>query len=308
MKIVLEKILRNPDRSFATLDKRARAFDGRFHFHPEIEITLIESSSGRRVVGDSIETFAPGDLVLLGANLPHQYVSDAAAADVDHVAVAKVIQFTPDFLGDDFFRLPEFSAVATLLKRSTRGLKFGGDANDEPRQLIRQVFAASGSKRLLRLLELLDALARARDATPIASAGYLGKISSREGDTIDNALQYLNKNFDERITLDDLCRHLHVSPATCNRLFQKSIGRSFKTALIDLRIGHACRQLLETDQSILDIAYASGFSNLSNFNRRFKESKGRSPRAYRDLLKRDDREPAQPPTSARDSNRRSASR
>src|SRR4051812_31891107 len=99
MKIVYEKVVPDTDTSFATVDKRAAAFDGRFHFHPEVEITLIESSSGRRVVGDSIETFEPGDLVLLGDNLPHQYVSNPASRRT--VAAAKVIQFRPDFMGND---------------------------------------------------------------------------------------------------------------------------------------------------------------------------------------------------------------
>jgi AraC-like DNA-binding protein len=285
MKIRFEKILRKPDSSFATLDKRARAFDGRFHFHPEIEITLIESSSGRRVVGDSIERFAPGDLVLLGPNLPHQYVSDRAARN-GALASAKVIQFTRDFMGQGFAQIPEFAAVERLLKQSTRGLKFSGRTIHVVRQLIAQIFSASAATaRLLLLLELLDTLARARHVAPIASAAYVGNITSREGDTIDNALQYLNRHFTERVTLNDLCQYLHVSPATCNRLFQKSIGRSFKTALIEIRTSHASRRLLETDESVLDIAYSSGFTNLSNFNRRFKEAKGQTPRAYRDLLK-----------------------
>ena len=105
MKIVYEKILRKADSSFAIVDKRAPAFDGRFHFHPEVEITLIESSSGRRVVGDSIESFAPGDLVMLGENLPHQYLSDPASRGT--VAAAKVIQFRPDFAGEPARRLRE---------------------------------------------------------------------------------------------------------------------------------------------------------------------------------------------------------
>jgi len=109
MKIVFEKVARSPDRSFATVDKRARAFDGRFHFHPEIEITLIESSSGRRVVGDSIEPFAPGDLVMLGPNLPHQYVSDPPSSDT--IAAAKVIQFAPDW-GDKLSKQVHFNEAS----------------------------------------------------------------------------------------------------------------------------------------------------------------------------------------------------
>jgi AraC-like DNA-binding protein len=280
MKIVFEKVVRKPDSSFAIVDKRAPAFDGRFHFHPEIEITLIECGTGRRVVGDSIESFAPGDLVLLPPNLPHQYVSDPASRDA--IAMAKVMQFRPDFMGDELLRLPEFSAVQTLLlRRSTRGLRFGGRTLAQARQLIAKIFAASGSKRLLLLLELLDTLARASQAAPIASSGYLCKISSREGDTIDNALRYLNENFTDRVTLNDLCKHLHVSPATCNRLFQKSIGRSFKTALIEMRTSYAARQLLETKQSVLNVAYSSGFTNLSNFNRHFRKWKGLTPRTFR---------------------------
>jgi len=283
MKIVFEKVLPKAGSSFAILDKRARAFDGRFHFHPEIEITLIESSSGRRVVGDSIETFTPDDLVLLGQNLPHQYVSHPAPSET--MAAAKVIQFRPDLLGERWLDLPEFHRIASMLARSRRGLKFSDQTIAKARQLIGQIFTAAASRRLLLLLELLNLLAQDNLASPIASAGYLCTISSRQGDTIDAALQYLNNNYTEPVTSQDLCHRLHVSSATCNRLFRKSIGRSFKSALIEIRISHACRLLLETDRSIVDVAYSSGFTNLSNFNRRFKDLKGSTPKAYRNLLK-----------------------
>src|SRR5947207_16022964 len=122
MKIFFEKIVPQAGSSFAILDKRAPAFDGRFHFHPEIEITLIESSLGRRVVGDSIESFAPGDLVLLGENLPHQYVSNSAPRKT--LAAAKVIQFRTDLLGDAWLDLPEFKRVASMIQQAQRGLRF----------------------------------------------------------------------------------------------------------------------------------------------------------------------------------------
>ena len=284
MKIVFEKVIPPADCSFALLDKRAAAFDGRYHFHPEFEITLIEASSGRRLVGDSIDAFKPGDLVLFGENLPHRYVSEGPRPGA--VAAAKVIQFRADVLGDQWLRLPEFKPITSLLRRAGRGLKFDGDAAAQAKELIAQIFATRGSKRLLLLVELLDGLSRDAHAIPIASAGYRCRISSREGDLIDRALLFLDTSFREPLTLNDLCHHLHLSPATCNRLLRKAIGRSFKTALIEIRISHACRLLLETDQSILQAAYASGFSNLSNFNRRFKQLKGHSPRAYRNLLKR----------------------
>src|SRR3954454_2276900 len=169
MRIVFEKIVPEAGRSFAILDKRARAFDGKFHFHPEVEITLIQSSSGRRVVGDSIEPFAPGDLVLLGENLPHQYVSDVTSNQVQ--AQAKVIQFRTGFLGEVWLSLPEFARVAAMLKRSTRGLKFGAPTVKKAEQLIERLFEASDVKRMALLLEVLDLLARDHRAASIASAG-----------------------------------------------------------------------------------------------------------------------------------------
>jgi AraC-like DNA-binding protein len=283
MKIAYEKIVLEAGSSFAILDKRAAKFDGRFHFHPEFEITLIESSLGRRIVGDSIESFSPGDLVLLGENLPHQYVSDSATPGPP--AMAKVIQFGKDFLGEGFLAAPESADILGLLKRSRCGLRFGSDSAGATR-LIEGIFAASGFERLMLLLGLLRALSADDQARPIASPGYIARISSREGDTIDKALRYLNERFSHPISFTDLCRHLHVTSATCNRLFRKSVGRSFKSVLIEIRISHACRLLLETDQSIVDIAYASGFANLSNFNRRFRKIKARSPRDYRNLSRR----------------------
>ncbi|OHE88817.1 MAG: hypothetical protein A3G75_13485 [Verrucomicrobia bacterium RIFCSPLOWO2_12_FULL_64_8] len=284
MRIAYEKILLAEGSSFALLDRRSAAFDGRFHFHPEFEITLIESSSGRRLVGDGIDSFVPGDLVLLGANLPHQYLTDSATSRGP--AAAKVIQFRKDFIGEAFLAAPEAADIRELLEKSRRGLKFGSETVAVGRRLIAEIFGVSGFKRLLRLLELLHLLSADRQARPIASAGYTARISSGEGDKIDRALRYLNERFAQPVSFTDLCRYLHITPASCNRLFRKSIGRSFKSMLIDIRISHACRLLLETDRSIVDVAYASGFANLSNFNRRFKQLKTASPRAFRTLLQR----------------------
>jgi len=280
MKIVFEKVVPQAGSSFAILDKRSRRFDGRFHFHPEIEITLIERSSGRRVVGDSIERFAPGDLVLLGQDLPHQYASDPAP---ESAAAAKVIQFRRELLGERWLELPEFRRTSSMLRRADRGLKFSATTAHAAVKLIGHLFAATEAARLLILLQLLDLLARDTRAQPIAGAGYVRKINTREGDAIDRALRYLDAHFAEPLTLEDVCKVLRVSPATCNRLFRKSIGQSFKSALINIRISRACRLLLSGDDSIVDVAFSSGFTNLSNFNRRFKELKGVSPRSYRKL-------------------------
>src|SRR5687767_6013492 len=183
MKVVYEKVVAPADSSFAVVDKRARAFDGKYHFHPEIEITLIERGVGRRVVGDRIDSFAAGDLVLLGPNLPHQYVTEPQPEST--MAVAKVIQFLPELFNDALLRLPELARMAAMLKRSTRGLSFGGETVERAREVIARLFAADSSRRLLLLLELLDTLSLDARAAPIASAGYSTNITPREGDLTD---------------------------------------------------------------------------------------------------------------------------
>lgn len=283
MRITYEKIVPGAGRSFALLDKRAAVFDGHYHFHPEYEVTLIESSAGHRVVGDSIEPFVPGDLVLLGPNLPHQYVSDPAKTGSK--AIAKVIQFKRDFAGAAFLDMPEARKIVSLLERSEGGLRFGASTVAAAHMIIGRLFAGSGFDQVIHLLELLHTLSTDREAEPIASAGYTPRISSRESVLVDRALQYLNHHFSESVTFVDLCRHLKLAPATCNRLFRKSLGRSFKSMLNEIRISYACRLLIETDQQVVEVAYASGFPNLSNFNRRFKQLKSVAPRTYRSLTR-----------------------
>ncbi len=289
MKVVYEKVVAPADSSFTVVDKRARAFDGKYHFHPEIEITLIERGVGRRVVGDRIDSFAAGDLVLLGANLPHQYVTEPHPPQQQPpespLAAAKVIQFLPEIFRDALLRLPELARVAEMLHRATRGLSFGAETVERSRAIIARLFAARGSRRLLLLLELLDTMSLDARAAAIASAGYSTNITPREGDLTDRALQYLGRRYAEPIALADLCAHLHVAPATCTRLLRKSLGRSFVTLLHEIRISHACRMLLETSRPISDAAYASGFGNLSNFNRHFRKLKGCTPREYRNLVR-----------------------
>ena len=271
------------DSSFALLDRRAPTFDGTFHLHPEMEITLIESSVGRRVVGDSVDAFQPGDLVLLGENLPHQYLGDGVARA--RPARAKVIQFRREFLGEHFLKAPELQSVHALFDRASRGLVFSPQATADAHKTISQIFSATGLPRLLRLLELLARLAGDEKARPIASEGYRSGLNSHESAVINRALKYMDTHLDQPLSHDDLCRHLGMAPATCNRLFRKSLRRPFKAMLLEMRISRACRLLLATDRSVIDIAEASGFPNLSNFNRRFRILKSTTPRGFRAAAK-----------------------
>lgn len=280
MNIVFEKVITGREHSFAMLHKKERRFKATYHFHPEIEITYIVSSEGMRLIGDNMSPFEAGDLVLIGPNLPHRY-ANFEKFDTQQDAEAYVIQFPTDFLGSAFFDAPEFKEVKRMLKRASRAIHFRGDTAYQARVVLDRLFQSDGLPRMLELLKLMHLLASSQEGVEVCSSTFTALASTEESSKVNRAIAYIQEHFDSDIRVENIARELNVSKATCNRLFIKSVGKSFKTILIEMRISHACRLLMETQQSILSIAYECGFNNLSNFNLQFRKIKGQTPRAFR---------------------------
>jgi len=278
MRIKFENISSNTGSSFAVREKKERRFRGTYHFHPEIELTQIVVGRGLRLIGDDISSYSADDLVLIGRNLPHRYVSDGSSETMSH---ARVIQFSPEFLGSTFLDSAEMIGPRRLIAEASRGLCFSPKVVANADQILRQLFDSKGMHRLLLLLELLDLLASGRKFRKIASAGFVSNVDKYESNKINRAINYLNDNLQDPITLDEIAALLDVSPATCNRLFRKSLGKPFKDFLIEVRVSYACKLLLESSEPIINVAWACGFRNLSNFNRLFKTRKKKTPSAYR---------------------------
>jgi len=289
-----ERISTSPAASFAVKRRRDRRFEFAWHFHPEVELTWIVRSSGRRFVGDSIEDYRDGDLVLLGPNLPHTWHSerdksarcfyppreDKSSGRIYPSHEAVVVQFSPDFLGDAFLAAPELLTVRKLLDRSARGLAFGSRALKGVSRHLESVADVEGLPRLRALLEILERLAGARDVRPLSSRAFREPRKS-DMERIDRVCRYLAERYAEDVSLPEAAGVAHLSvPAFC-RFFKSRTGKTLVGYLTELRIGRACRLLMETDRSVSDVGFASGFNNLSNFNRRFLALKGVSPRAFR---------------------------
>jgi AraC-like DNA-binding protein len=282
MRARFEKIPSDPNRSFRCVERRIAQFDAPWHFHPEIELTLIEASSGRRFVGDSIEPFAPGDLVLLGSNLPHFWQNEPDVGPVTKIpARALVVQFRDDFLGVEVWRKPEFAAIRRLLARAARGLHFSGPAARTAAADLRTLPRRTGLPALLRLLGVLETLAAARSVRPLASVSYAPVLDRRAEARLARVYAFAATHFRETVTLPQLARAAAMSPAAFSRYFKRSTGRAPSDFINDLRIEHACRLLRETDRTVTDIAADAGFPTLTNFNRRFRERTKATPRDYR---------------------------
>lgn len=279
-----EKV-REPFGSFTAYERVARDFPFDWHYHPEFELTFIVDSEGQRIVADSFCEYKPGDLVLLGPNLPHAYRScpPDSRASREHRAI--VIQFREDSFGDRFFELPEMKAVATMLERSRMGLAFGDTPTGKRlAECIREIPSLPPSRRLTSLLSALVDLADDPEAQVISTETLRPLCRVEDRRRVDQICSYLHQGFDREIDFKELAKTVHMSQACLCRFFRRATGRTMTTYINQLRIGAAAQLLVNSDLSVLEIAFRVGFGNYSNFSRQFKRMKGVTPLALRHEL------------------------
>jgi len=273
-----EKVETLPGRSFAFRTFDLPAFDSPWHFHPEFELTLVTGGTGRRFVADHIGEYGPGDLVLLGPDLPHFWHTESSGEERSE---SLVVQFLPGFLGAGFLDLPELDAVNGLLSNASRGLRFTGRTQERAAEILTRMATRSPQSQLLGLLDALDVLSRSLDVEVLATKGFSPALDTRTEERINRCQSFIFEHLHDPFRLDDVAAHMSMSPSAFSRYFKRTMGKTFSHFVNELRVGKACRTLLETDRPIAEIAYKSGFNNLSNFNRRFKELRGVSPRRFR---------------------------
>lgn len=272
MRASFEHLEATPQLSWRMGLRRASHFRFAWHFHREFELTLITHGTGTRFVGDCVEEYGPGDLTLIGPELPHTYQSSPGTSR--HEAV--VVQFRRDFLGPEFFDRPEFAGVAALLERAARGLSF--PHHDVS---LAELGAMPPSERTVALLAALVRLSHSAEARPLASDHYLPSRNDATRDRIDAIVGLLHDAYTGPVALEEVARAAHMAPASASRFFRRTTGLTITAYLSMLRVSAACRLLRETDRGITAIAADCGYPSLSNFNRRFREQKGMTPREYR---------------------------
>jgi AraC-like DNA-binding protein len=262
--------------------RRQAAFDFAWHFHREYELTLITGGSGTRYVGTVVEPYEPGDLVLLGPDLPHTFTSRPGSG----LAQAAVAQFGADFLGPGFFALPQFERVAALLARASRGLLFAPAPEPVRRVVARlpELDAADHAAGTIALLDVLDQLARPAGGgtgRPLTGPGYAPAPDPGVRRRIDVVCRHLQRCHTEPVELAAVAELVHMSPTSFSRFFRQAMGRTLTDYVSQLRIETACRLLATTDLPVTEVAARSGYRNVSNFNRRFLRLRRMRPRDYR---------------------------
>ena len=252
----------------------------RWHAHEEYELHLILETSGKVFIGDYVGEFKPGSLFLTGPNMPHNMVTDKSFSK--EVATRDMlIQFNHQTMAQAFETFPELKELQYLLDSAKTGIEFEDYDVAKAKQYLSNIRDASGVNRIVVFLEFLEDLNNWQQKNYLSFTEFNSSISSDNQARIDEVVNYVMQNYQEKIKLDDVAAIANMSKSGFSRYFMKSTGNRFSDFVTRIRLGRACTLLYETDENISTIAYSSGFNNLANFNRQFSAFKGMTPREYR---------------------------
>ena len=258
--------------------KMKKAF---WHFHPEIELVYVNKGQGKRHIGNHLSYFNNSQLILLGSNLPHNGFTDRLTSNGSET----LVQFKPDFLGIQFFEIPEMQDIVQLFERGKKGILFKPETKKVVGPKMENLINYNGFDRIVKLLEILNDLALSEDYTLLNSDGYAFETKPQDSTKIDIIYKHINANFKNHISLEEIADKVSMTvPAFC-RYFKKATGKTFTKLVNEYRVVHATKLLNESQMSITDICFECGFNNFSHFNKQFNELTGKSASNYRKEIK-----------------------
>ena len=279
MKPIFKKVDSKSEESFVARIDQFSQFYNKWHFHPELELTHIVKGKGTRFVGDNIEYFQDGDLILVGANLPHVWKNQNEDSEL---AVAQVVQFLPEFLGNEILQKLEFKNIQNLLMKSPYGLKIGGFTYIKVLEFLDLLFDSNNLlERLMILVKILDLLGDSHEVIPISNSLFLVKTDKQNVDRLNQVIDYTITNFASKIILEVVASMSNMSVSNFCKYFKTRMKKTYVQYLTEVRIAMSCKLLIENKLSVHQIAFESGFINISNFNRAFKLTKQMTPLSYR---------------------------
>jgi len=281
MKPFIENVLRHDGESWAFLDRRlASAIPFEWHCHPEYELTLTLNSLGHRYIGNDVDSYGDGDLVLIGPGIAHSWQSRAIITEGQpHVAL--VAWFTHEWGESLLALLPELHGLAGLMKRARRGVAFSVATREQVKPQMLAMREAGAAQRTVLLLSVLNTLIADRDAVDLANLPDGDQALVAQDPRLERVLNYLHCHFTSTVALDHLASLACVSPSALQRMFRRQVRMTVVDYVIRLRIGRACSMLIHEKTAIAAIAAEVGYSNMALFNRQFLRQKGIAPAAFR---------------------------
>jgi AraC-like DNA-binding protein len=283
MKYPFQKSRIPEGKAFVIKELIAPYFDVNWHFHTEYQLFVVLKGRGTRFVGDHMQNFREGDMVLTGPDLPHLWQNDKIYHQPENkLETHGLVIYLPDnFLNNSIYQLEEFESISTMLKKSVRGIEIRGKTNIMVRQMMLELLHMKGVKSITQLLRILQTIADSPDCRLIADAAYINTNKESERDRMGQVYDYVMHNFQGKVSLEQAAQISNLSVSAFSRYFKSRVNKSFSDFLTEVRISHACKLLHETDLNISEISYECGFFTLSNFNKLFKDRVKKTPVEYR---------------------------
>lgn len=283
MKSALKKSPIPHTHAFVVKHLKEPIFDPAWHFHPEYQLFLVLKGQGTRFIGDNVSSFKPGDITFTGPDLPHLWRTDYEASSKFPIDYCEgiVVYFNENFIGQSLLQTEEAIRIRQLFKKSLRGLDVTGKTRKTVRKMISELPNLTGFDGVLELLKILNLLARTNDLETLASPGYTNSLKEGDTERMNKVYAYVMKNFRQKMTVSELAELTNMTPTSFSRYFKVHANKTFSEFVSEIRIGHACKLLIEKKINVSQACYASGFQTLSNFNKQFKTITKRTPMAYK---------------------------
>ena len=271
---------------FYIVERHKTEFTYPLHRHKEFELNFIQNGKGvRRIVGDSVEEIGDYELVLVGGEeLEHVWEQGSCQSkDIREIT----IQFSGDIFGNELLSKNQFASIQRMLRRAEHGLSF-------PLSTIMKVYSilddiANDNERFVQFLKslyILYELSVSEGTRVLASSSFAHSPRKVESRRVEKVRQYIDEPYSDQLKLADLAALVGMNPVSFSRFFHQRTGRTLSEYIVDIRLGHAARMLVDTSKTVSEICYECGFNNLSNFNRTFKARRNCTPRDFRAMYKK----------------------
>ncbi len=252
-----------------------------WHYHPEIELVYVNGGAGKRQIGSHISYYTEGDLILIGSHLPHCGLTDNLTGNKSET----VVQMRADFLGSDFFDIPEMKKIQSLFEVAKGGVAFSGKTKQHIGEKMEVLEYQTDFKRLLSILNILNELGRSEEFKVLNAEGFSLETEVKDNTRINLVFNYVKNHFKEEITLEEIADMVSMTVPSFCRYFKKITNKTFVQFVNEYRLVHASKLLAEKPMSITEVCFESGFNNFSHFNKSFKAFTGQNPSVYRKQLK-----------------------
>jgi AraC-like DNA-binding protein len=282
MKPQLLKVLYEPDHSFRVKKEMIPNINNRWHYHVETELIYFHKGMGTQFVGDHISQFEPGDIILVGCNLPHfwKYDEICFSDQISKNPYSTAIHFFDNFIGERFLHLPETRHIKILLEKAKRGILLRGSVAGKIGSLVEKIYESEGIHKIMALIACLSEFASCGDLTTLSSLGFKYDFPESENKRINDIYNYSLNHFHKKIKLAEVAEIAGMIPNSFCRYFKHHTGKTYTDFLTEIRIGYACKLLIGNKTSIKQICYESGFNNFSSFHQYFKKITGKTPQNY----------------------------